>query len=110
MSDTSTTLRQYPRPDKRTRSKVESSPTLSASFISEKKEARSELIEFDNFIESQVNSVSRSNIERWINSITSFHNRHSKSMYIHQVANWLKKELEISGYKGKDYLYFHTFK
>ena len=110
MSDTSTTLRQYPRPDKRTRSKVESSPTSSVAFISERNEARSELIDVDSFIDSHVNSVSRSNIERWVNSLTSFHNRHSKSMYIHQVANWIQKELEISGYKDKDKLFFHTFK
>lgn len=56
----------------------------------------------DQFIESQVGLVSKSNIERWLNSLTSFHNRHSKSIYSHQVASWLKKELEISGYKDKD--------
>jgi Zn-dependent M28 family amino/carboxypeptidase len=71
----------------------------------------------DKFIESQVNAVSRSNIERWINSLTSFHNRHSKSIYIHQAANWLRKELEISGYKNRgetedkeEDTYFHSFK
>ncbi len=56
----------------------------------------------DQFIESQVGLVSKSNIERWLNSLSSFHNRHSKSIYSHQVASWLKKELEISGYKDKD--------
>ncbi|HSF50798.1 MAG TPA: M20/M25/M40 family metallo-hydrolase, partial [Nitrososphaeraceae archaeon] len=63
---------------------------------------KSESISLDHFIESQIDLVSKSNIERWINSLTSFHNRHSKSIYIHQVANWLKKELEIAGYKDKD--------
>ena len=56
----------------------------------------------DQFIESQVGLVSKSNIERWLNSLTSFHNRHSKSIYSYQVASWLEKELEISGYKDKD--------
>ena len=59
-------------------------------------------IVLDQFMESQVGLVSKSNIERWLNSLTSFHNRHSKSIYSHQVASWLKKELEISGYKDKD--------
>ena len=62
---------------------------------------KSESIAVDLFIESHVGLVSKSNIERWINGLTSFHNRHSKSIYNHQVANWLKKELEISGYKIK---------
>ena len=59
-------------------------------------------IAVDQFIESQVGLVSKSNIERWLNSLTSFHNRHSKSIYSHQVTSWLKKELEISDYKDKD--------
>ena len=78
---------------------------------------KSESIAVDPFIESHVGLVSKSNIERWINSLTSFHNRHSKSIYNHQVANWLKKELEISGYKDKekdkdkkDGVYFHKFR
>jgi hypothetical protein len=119
MSDTSTTLRQYPLPDKR---KKIIPPSLSASFISEEMDKKSESIAIDKFIESQVDLVSKSNIERWINSLTSFHNRHSKSIYNHQVASWLKKELEISGYKDKDKIkeedrekdkdvgYFHQFR
>jgi hypothetical protein len=78
---------------------------------------KSESIAVDQFIESHVGLVSKSNIERWINGLTSFHNRHSKSIYNHQVANWLKKELEISGYKDKekdkdkkDGVYFHKFR
>jgi len=59
-------------------------------------------IAVDQFIESQVGLVSKSNIERWLNSLTSFHNRHSKSIYSHQVTSWFKKELEISGSKDKD--------
>ena len=81
--------------------------------MSEKSESRA----VDQFIESHVGLVSKSNIERWINGLTSFHNRHSKSIYNHQVANWLKKELEISGYKDKekdkdkkDGVYFHKFR
>jgi hypothetical protein len=56
----------------------------------------------EQFIELQAGLVSKSNIERWLNSLISFHNRHSKSTYSHQVTSWLIKELEISGYKNKD--------
>lgn len=120
MSDTSRTLRQYPLPDKRKKTII--LPSSSASSISEKRDEKSESIAVDKFIESQIGLVSKSNIERWINSLTSFHNRHSKSIYNHQVASWLKKELEISGYKDKDKIkdedkdkykdvvYFHQFK
>ena len=107
MSDIYKSLKQYPRPDKRKKPKI--SPSLTPS-ISERTYAKSESIAIDKFIESQVGLVSKCNIERWINSITSFHNRHSKSIFIHQVANWLKKELEISGYNNKkEILSFREF-
>ena len=120
MSDTSTTIKQYNPPDKRTKKSILSSS--SSSYISEKVDEKSKQIPIDQFIEAQVDLISKNNIERWINSLTSFHNRHSKSIYNHQVANWLKKELEISGYKDrdrieekdnekyKDLVYFHQFK
>jgi len=99
MRETPITLKQYPPPDKRIKTII--SPSLSQASISKKMDENSESIVVDQFIESQVYLVSKSNIERWINSLTSFHNRHSKSIYNHQVASWLKKELEISGYKDK---------
>jgi len=120
MSETPTTLRQYSPPDKRIKTIIPPSP--SPTSISEKIYEKSESIAVDQFIESQVDLVSKSNIERWINSLTSFHNRHSKSIYNHQVASWLKKELEISGYididkvkdedkgKYKDVVYLHPFR
>src|SRR5919112_1570717 len=115
MIDTSTTLRHYPLPDKRKNTMISPSPSKSSS--SKTMDAKSESIAADQFIESQVDLVYKSNIERWINSLTSFHNRHSKSIYNHQVASWLKKELEISGYKDKekdkdkkDGVYFHKFR
>lgn len=120
MSDTSTTIKQYPPPDKRTKTII--LPSSSISYISETKDEKTEQIPVDQFIEKQVSLVSKNNIERWINGLTSFHNRHSKSIYNHQTASWLKKELEISGYKDKDKIeqndkdkykdlvYFHQFK
>ena len=91
-------LKHYPRPDKRNK------PIPLPE--SERMSIKSKSLVIDKFIDSQVSLVSRSNIERWINSLTSFHNRHSKSIFIHQVANWLKKELEISGYDEKNVKYY----
>jgi hypothetical protein len=93
-------LKHYPRPDKRNK------PIHLSE--SERMSIKSKSVVIDKFIESQISLVSRSNIERWINSLTSFHNRHSKSIFINQVANWLKKELEISGYDRKNVIY-HKF-
>ena len=75
MSDNSTTIKQYNPPDKRTKKSILSSS--SSSYISEKVDEKSKQIPIDQFIEAQVDLISKNNIERWINSLTSFHNRHS---------------------------------
>ena len=100
MTERPLVLKHYPRPDKRNK------PIHLPE--SERMSTKSKSVVIDKFIESQVSLVSRINIERWINSLTSFHNRHSKSIFINQVANWLKKELEISGYDRKNVIY-HKF-
>lgn len=54
----------------------------------------------DKFIDSQIELVSQTHIETWINRLTSsFPTRHSKSRFINQVAEWLKKEFEIEPIK-----------
>jgi Zn-dependent M28 family amino/carboxypeptidase len=100
MTETPTVLKQYPRPDKRKK------PDIPPS-VSERIHTKSKSLVVDKFIDSQVALVSRTNIERWINSLTSFHNRHSKSLFINQAANWLKTELKISGYNKN--VYYHEF-
>jgi Zn-dependent M28 family amino/carboxypeptidase len=44
-----------------------------------------------------ISSISIINMERWINKITLFHTRHSKSKFIDEVSFWLKHELEKNG-------------
>jgi len=61
---------------------------------------------FEKAINHILSSVSERNIETWINHITSFHTRHTKSKFINQIAQWLKNELESFGYKD---VYFHNF-
>ncbi|WP_148685662.1 M28 family metallopeptidase [Candidatus Nitrosocosmicus hydrocola] len=123
MNEIPSTIRKYPRPDKRTRNNVEfsllttpSATQRTSRVISEIREEKIEPAEVNDFIKSQLNLVSKSHIERWINGLASFHNRHSKSIYIHQVAEWLKKELVISGYRNnsgsddkEEGVYFHSF-
>lgn len=51
----------------------------------------------DKIIKEIISSISIANIERWINKITLFHTRHSKSKFIDKVSFWLKDELEKNG-------------
>jgi Zn-dependent M28 family amino/carboxypeptidase len=61
----------------------------------------------DKFIDSQIELVSQTRIETWINRLTSsFPTRHSKSRFINQVAEWLKKEFENIGHTN---VYFHNY-
>lgn len=61
----------------------------------------------DKFIDSQIELVSKTRIETWINKLTSsFPTRHSKSRFINQVAEWLKKEFEDTGHTN---VYFHNY-
>jgi Zn-dependent M28 family amino/carboxypeptidase len=61
----------------------------------------------DKFIDSRIELVSKTRIEAWINKLTSsFPTRHSKSKYINQVAEWLKREFENIGHTN---VYFHNY-
>jgi hypothetical protein len=41
-----------------------------------------------------INLVNSTKLEDWVNSLSSFHTRHTKSDYIESVAHWLFKELQ----------------
>ena len=57
-------------------------------------------------LDELLNQVSRVNIASWINTISSFHTRHTKSDSINDVANWLKQELNRLHYKN---VWFHEY-
>jgi hypothetical protein len=78
----------YPPPDKRKGNRV---PSIRSK---RRRDEGAESLPMDKSIESIISSVSRNNIEKWINHLASYHTRHSKSKYIDDVANWLKDELE----------------
>lgn len=81
-------IEHYPSPpDKR------KTPRISPEFIKRKQTLRRSTI-VNETIRSYVNLVSRSNVERLINHLTSFHNRHTKSENINMAAKWIMDELK----------------
>jgi hypothetical protein len=53
-----------------------------------------------------VNLVNSTKIKDWVDNLSSFHTRHTKSEYIESVAYWLKKELQSTC--GEE-VYFHNY-
>ena len=64
-------------------------------------------IKLDDEIVSLLQQVSLDNIKTKLNYISSFHNRHSKSNYINEVADWLINEFRNIGYNN---IYFDNYK
>jgi hypothetical protein len=60
----------------------------------------------EGFIHSAINQVNSTRLIDWIDNLSSFHSRHTKSEYIENVAYWLKNELQ-GICNGK--VYFHNF-
>lgn len=94
-------LERYPRPDKT------KTPSISPDF-SKRRRIRTRSVVVDHSIASKVSNVSKDNIEACIENLSSFHNRHSKSKYIDQVAQWLKEKLNSVGYSDNN-VFYHTF-
>jgi Zn-dependent M28 family amino/carboxypeptidase len=70
-----------------------------------RQEEREELID-EKFLYSILNQVNSTNLKNWIEDLSSFHTRHTKSDYIESVSYWLKDELQ-SMCNGE--VYFHNF-
>ena len=65
-----------------------------------------EALDNEKFIYSALNQVNSSKLKNWIDDLSSFYTRHTKSEYIESVAYWLKNGLQ-SVCNGKTY--FHNF-
>lgn len=52
----------------------------------------------DKYIATLVTRVSQTNLETWVNGLSAFHTRHTKSPYINQVADWLVNQFKSLGY------------
>jgi Peptidase family M28 len=48
----------------------------------------------EKFIDSVLDQVNSTKLKNWIDDLSSFHTRHTKSEYIENVAYWLKNELQ----------------
>jgi hypothetical protein len=99
-------LEYYPPPDKR------KTPRISCDFLKRKqKQIMRKSTVVDKFISSQVDLVSRTNTSEMINELTSFHNRHTKSQYINDAAEWITKKLKA--FDGNDddnnNVYYHEY-
>lgn len=77
-------LESYPPPDKR------KTPRISPEFLKRKqnKSMRKSTLK-DHSVSTHVDLVSENNIRDIVSSLTSFHNRHTKSTNIHLVAEWI---------------------
>lgn len=53
-----------------------------------------------------VNQVNSTKLKDWVDNLSSFHTRHTKSEFIESVAYWLKKELQSTCGDG---VYFHNY-
>jgi Zn-dependent M28 family amino/carboxypeptidase len=62
--------------------------------------------ETDNLVHLILDKVNSTILKNWIDNLTSFQTRHTKSGYIEDVAYWLKNELQ-SVCNGR--IYFHNF-
>ena len=80
------------------------SVVICLSDQSQQKEA--EELDNEKFIYSALNQVNSSKLKNWIDDLSSFYTRHTKSEYIESVAYWLKNGLQ-SVCNGKTY--FHNF-
>jgi hypothetical protein len=60
----------------------------------------------NNLVQLIVDQVNSTRLKNWIDNLTSFQTRHTKSEYIEDVAYWLKNELQ-SVCNGR--VYFHNF-
>lgn len=101
ISVSSEKLENYPYPDKG------NTPKISSEF-SKKRLFKTKSVVLDEFVCTQIGLVKQNAIEDHINSLTLFHNKHSKSHYINEVAHWIRNELSNFGYSTKD-LFYHEY-
>ena len=94
-------LEEYPIPDKR------KLPQISQRFTN-KRQIKTKSLFVDTYISSQIKLINETNIQNYINELVTFHNRHSKSQFIHKAAEWIKDKLTSFGYCESD-LFYHEY-
>ena len=58
-------------------------------------------------MQSILKRVSTKNLKQYLNSLSDFHTRHSKSLFINNAGDWIMNELRGFGYKDT---FYHSFK
>jgi hypothetical protein len=84
-------LEFYPPPDKAKRPDI---PLVASTFVPQKWTNTLP----NKFIATLVTRVSQTNLQTWVDDLSAFHTRHTKSPYIHQVTDWLVKQFKSLGY------------
>jgi hypothetical protein len=80
---------------------------ISTEFM-QRRVAKQKSVTIDKFVSSQVNLVDTNKISESISQLSNFHNRHTKSQYIHQVAEHIKNQILSLGYTN-DNVYYHKY-
>jgi hypothetical protein len=79
---------------------------LSATICVNAQSQQEESKETADMIYSVLDQVNSTKLKKWIDTLSSYQTRHTKSEYIENVAYWIKNEFQ-SICKGR--VYFHTF-
>jgi len=93
-------IERYGPPDK-----TKSPRTLQSQDLSDLR-AKKARIATDAAVQTVLNLVSVNNLEKSILELSNFHNRHSKSIYIHEVADWIQRQLLDIGFNDVS---FHDY-
>jgi Zn-dependent M28 family amino/carboxypeptidase len=98
-------LEEYPYPDKRKAPRT--------STFNQERRMKTKTIQLDNFVLNKIQLVNTMKIQNYINSLTSFHNRHTKTAntefpYIHEAAGSIKDQLINFGY-SEESVFYHEY-
>ena len=98
-------LEEYPYPDKRKAPR--------SSMFNQERRMKTKTIQLDNFVLNKIQLVNTMKIQNYINSLTSFHNRHTKTAnkepaYIHEAADSIKDQLINFGY-SEEFVFYHEY-
>ena len=93
-------LEEYPYPDKRKAPRT--------STFNQERRMKTKTIQLDNFVLNKIQLVNTMKIKNYINSLTSFHNRHTKSAHIHEAAYSIKDQLINLGY-SEESVFYHEY-
>jgi aminopeptidase-like protein len=98
-----TNLEEYPYPDKRKAAR--------STIFGQERSAKAKSIQLDKFVVSKIQLVDIMQIQSYINFLTSFHNRHTKSSYINEAAASIKERLISFGYSETEgSVFYHEYR